>query len=100
MLDESTDLTVDKYLSIYARYIKGGKPVTQMLCSAPVADGKAHTIVNCVAQELNKMGIDFDKCTSLATDGASSMMGKHAGTGKQIQSKYASFCTQIHCIAH
>ena len=67
MLD--ADLTVDKYLSICARYIKGGKPVTQMLYKAPVADGKAYTIVNCVTQELNKMSIVFDKSTSLATDG-------------------------------
>ena len=56
MLDESTDHTVKKYLSICARYIKGGKPVTQMLCNAPVADGKAHTICKLCCTRIKQNG--------------------------------------------
>ena len=63
-------------------------------------NGKAHTIVKYVEDELNKLGIALDKCTSLATDGASVMMGRKAGVGVQIKSKHAPFCIQTHCFAH
>ena len=49
-------------------------------------------IVNCFVHEFQAMGIDLAKCTSLASDGAASMMGKHKGVGKQMQSKYSPYC--------
>ena len=100
MLDESTDVTVDRRLSICARYAKGGEPKTDMLCYVSVHDGRSHTIVNCVVHEFEVMGIDLTKSTSLATDGAASMMGRHTGVGKQMQSKYSPFCILTHCITH
>ena len=100
MLDESTDVTVDKRLSICVRYVKDGESVTKMLCNVPVDDGRAHTIVNTVVQEFQRVDLDLANCTSLATDGAAVMMGKHTGVGKQMVSKYSPFCTQIHCMAH
>lgn len=100
MLDESTDVTVQKRLSICIRYVKAGEPLTKMLCNVHVDDGCAHTIMNTVVQEFERLDIDLSKCTSLATDGAASMMGKHKGVGKQLISKYSPFCVQTHCIAH
>ncbi|XP_052233429.1 zinc finger protein 862-like [Dreissena polymorpha] len=100
MLDESTDLTVDKRLSICVRYIKAGEPVTNMLVNVHLEDGTAHTIMNCVAHEFERHGIDLANCTSLATDGAAVMLGKHKGVGQQLVSKYSPFCIQTHCMAH
>lgn len=100
LLDESTDIANEKRLSICVRFVKEGTPVTKFLCNVPIDDGCAHTIVNCVIDQMNRFGLDISKCVSLATDGASAMMGKHTGVGKQIESKYAPFCTQTHCVAH
>ena len=100
MLDESTDITVDKRLSICVRYVKFGVPVTKFLINVPLVDGRAHTIVNSVVQQCIDLGIDLTKMTSLATDGASVMMGHKTGVGVQMKSKHSPFSIQTHCIAH
>ena len=52
MLDESTDITVEKKLSICVRYVnKMGKAETTFLCNVPLADGCAHTIVSTVSEQ-------------------------------------------------
>lgn len=100
MLDESTDITVQKRLSVCIRYVKSGEAVTQFLCNVSIEDGKAYTLVNCVIKILEDFGIPLESCVSLATDGAAVMMGRKSGVGVQIQSKYAPFCIQTHCVAH
>lgn len=100
MIDESTDLTVDKRLSVCIRYVKNGEPLTKFLCNVPLEDGKATTIVNSIVKTFEQLGLSLSACVSLATDGASVMTGKKAGVGVQLQSKYAPFCIQTHCIAH
>lgn len=100
MLDESTDVTIDKRLSICVRYVKDGEPQTKMLCNVHLDDGCAHTIVNCVSEQFKTFGVDLDSCTSLATDGAAVMLGRHKGVGKQLVSKYSPYCVQTHCMAH
>jgi hypothetical protein len=50
MLDESTDVTVDKRLSSCVTHVKAGEPLNKML-------GNIHTIMNCVAQEFENFGI-------------------------------------------
>ena len=52
MLDESTDIGVEKRLSICVRYVKNGEPCSTFLCSVHLDDGCAITIVNCVVNEL------------------------------------------------
>ena len=100
MLDESTDIAVSKHLSICVCYVKSGRPVTKFLCNVALADGKAYTIVNCVVEKLQELGLNLSNCTSVATDGASVMMGKHTGVGVQMKAKYSPFAVQVHCIAH
>ena len=63
-------------------------------------DGRAHTFVNSVVQQCSDLGIDLTKMTSLATDGASVMMGHKTGVGVQMKSKHYPFSIQTHCIAH
>ena len=71
MLDESTDLTAHKHLSICVRYLKEGNPVTKFLKNLPIKVGKAHAIVSEVIVCLSSMlGLDTGKMVSLGTDGA------------------------------
>ena len=100
LLDESTDITVSKRLSICVRYVKHGQAITSFLASAEIPDGCAYTIVESVHKTITNLGLDLTKCVSLATDGASVMMGKKTGVGVQLKSKFCPFITQTHCIAH
>ena len=75
MLDESTDIGVEKPLSICMRYVKHSELTTSFLSNLPLENGCATTIVNCVRAEFQKLGISLDKCVSLATDGAAITMG-------------------------
>jgi hypothetical protein len=57
MLDESTDISVKKRLSICMRYVRNGAIFTTFICNLPLADGCAITIINCVFDEFSKLGI-------------------------------------------
>ena len=100
MLDESTDISVEKHLSICIRYVKNGEPCTKFLANVKVNDGCATTIVNALYDCVSSLGIDMSKCVSLATDGASVMLGKKTGVGVQVKAKYSPFAIQTHCFAH
>ncbi|XP_053392615.1 zinc finger protein 862-like [Mercenaria mercenaria] len=100
LLDESTDITVSKRLSICVRYVRNGQAVTSFLASTEIPDGCAYTIVESVHKVITSLGLDLTKCVSLATDGASVMTGKKTGVGVQLKSKFCPFLTQTHCIAH
>ena len=60
MLDKSTDMTIDKRLSICIWYVKAGEAFTQM-CNFPVEDGCAYTIVRTVFKQFESLGRDLDK---------------------------------------
>ena len=76
LLDESTDIRVSKRLSLCVRYVKGGNAVSNFLTNLKIPDGRAHTIVKATMHFLESAGVDMTKCVSLATDGASVMLGK------------------------
>ena len=88
MIDENTDLSVQKHLSVCVRFVKNGEAVTKFLGNMSVADGKAHTIVQALVTCLHDRGLDPTKIVSLATDGTSTMMGRKTGVGVQLKSKY------------
>lgn len=100
MIDESTDIAVQKHLSVCIRYVINGEPVTKFLANIAIDDGKAHTIVSELTKCISEVGLDLSKLVSLATDGASTMTGKKTGVGVQMKSKHSPFVVQTHCIAH
>ena len=100
LLDESTDISVQKHLSICIRYVHYGEPVTKFLTNVSLVDGKAHTIVSVTVKCLEDFGLPLSNMVSLATDGASVMTRKKTGVGVQLKAKYSPFSTQTHCIAH
>ena len=100
LLDETTDITVRKRLSICVGYFYGGTAETSFLGNAELPDGRAHTITAAVQKFLEEASIDMSKCVSLATDGASVMTGHKSGVGVQIKSKFSPFISLTHCVAH
>lgn len=89
MVDESTDLSVEKHLSVCVRYVNDGQVITKFLINTSIPDGKAHTITECITASLDKLGLDKTKIVSVATDGASVMTGRKTGVGVQLKAKAA-----------
>lgn len=44
--------------------------------------------------------IDMRKITSLASDGASVMVGRRNGVGVRLRNSHCPYLVQIHCVAH
>ena len=100
MMDKSTDLAIQKHLSVCIRYVKYGEQTTKFLTNVNIDDGKAHTIVSELTQCLLSLGLDATKLVSIATDGAATMTGKKTGVAVQVRSKLSPFVVATHCIAH
>ena len=95
MIDESTNISIQKKLSICVRYVVNGESQTEFLANVKIDNGYAHTIVRHLVAKLESLNIDKGKMVSLA-----SMFGRKTGVGVQIKSKYSPFLVQTRCIAH
>ena len=61
MIDESTDLSVQKHLSVCVRYVTNVEAFTKCLANVAIEDGKAHSIVSKLTQCLTNLGLDPGK---------------------------------------
>ena len=99
LLDKSTDISVQKHLSICIRYVHYGEPVTKFLTNVSLDDGKAHTIVSVTVKCLEVFCLPLSNMVSLATDGASVMTGKKTDVGVQLKAEYPHFQLK-HIVLH
>lgn len=100
MVDESTDVGVNKLLVIYVKYISQSNTVgTTFLCNMEVADGTADTIHSVILSTLNHHRIPLERMTAFASDGASVMTGCNNGVGVKLKESNP-YLFSIHCIAH
>ena len=100
VIDESTDVSVYKKLAVYVRVVSAGRPSMHFVRNMDIPDGKAATIVNALHDFAKSKGLDFAKVSSLASDGASVMTGKHNGVGARLRENSSPYLIQIHCAAH
>lgn len=100
-LDESTDISVEKKLVLCIKYLEEGfVPKTEYLTNIKLPAGDSDTIVTVLADTFQSLGIPLASVVSLATDGASTMMGKRNGVGVQLKDKYCPYLVHTHCLAH
>ena len=99
MLDESTDRSTEKTLMLYVCYLKQGKSVTRFLSVVELLGGTAEVIFESVKAIFALYKVPFDKCISIATDGASVMTGIRSGVTTRF-SEQNPFIIKSHCIAH
>ncbi|XP_071168230.1 zinc finger protein 862-like [Mytilus edulis] len=99
MLDESTDRTTEKTLMLYVRYIKSNVSVTRFLSVLELSGGTADVIFTAVKTLFDMYDLDFSKCISISTDGASVMTGIRSGVTTKF-SEQNPFIIKTHCIAH
>ena len=91
MLDESTDRSTEKTLMVYVKYIKSNVSVTRFLSVIELSNGTADCIFNAVKELFNMFRLDFSKCISISTDGASVMTGIRSGVTTRFSDQFVCF---------
>uniref|UniRef100_A0A8C4YYV9 HAT C-terminal dimerisation domain-containing protein n=1 Tax=Gadus morhua TaxID=8049 RepID=A0A8C4YYV9_GADMO len=87
IIDETVNITVDKKLILYVKLQVGGRVETCFVGNYDVHSGTAQCIFDKVAEILRGRNVELSRVIGLGSDGASVMMGRHAGVG-------------VHCVAH
>ena len=101
ILDESTDVSVIKKLSVFVRYVcpKTYNVLTRFLCHMDLPDGTANNIVKGVTDMLLEKRVPISNLTGLGNDGASVMTGRLNGVGVKLREE-AAYLVHVHCVAH
>ena len=106
-IDESTDITDVVQLAIFIRGVGDTLKVTEEFVElVPMLDTTtASDIFTALIGALERVGVDWSRVVSLATDGVPSMTGRKAGIGTKFREKVqdtnggCDFWT-FHCILH
>lgn len=87
MLDETTDVTVEKLLAIRTRYFseKSGEVVTPFLGLYPVVHATGEALFQIVRGCLFEYGMCLSDCVGIACDGAAVMVGEHNSVWSRIK---------------
>ncbi|CAI5653367.1 unnamed protein product [Oreochromis niloticus] len=91
-IDEGTDITDVAQLAIFIRGVDDTLTVTEEFVElVPMTDTTtAADIFTALVGALDRVGVDWSRTVSLATDGAPSMIGKKAGVVKKFIDKVQS----------
>ena len=100
MCDESTDISINKELIIFARVVLPNCGVHyRYLQTVELADGRAETIEKALLPCLDNYGLRMDKVSGFGSDGASVMVGRKTGVATRLKRNNPSMLS-IHCINH
>lgn len=102
IIDESTDISVMKYLCVCVRYfsISLKRPMTAFLGIIEiVVEASAVNLSDLLNQFLNKLGLNIKNLIGLGTDGASNLCGKNHSV-YTILKEQAPSLQLIKCVAH
>ena len=99
-IDETTDVSVNKELIVYVRYLVDGEVRTSFLRILELRNGMATTIVDVLVQLCADLDLDIvHHLCGLGSDGASVMLGRNNGVSKLLKDR-VPFLVSNHCIAH
>ena len=100
-IDENTDVSLNKNLVVYTRYLAYWVPRTEFLGMIKVTDGKAETVQIATTSYLfDELGLDPKKMITFGSDGASVMTGAIGGVVALIIMRFCAFMVAVHCICH
>eukprot|EP00066_Takifugu_rubripes_P014554 XP_011603820.1 PREDICTED: general transcription factor II-I repeat domain-containing protein 2-like [Takifugu rubripes] len=91
-IDESTDITDVAQLAIFIRGVDDTLTVTEELVEMVPMSGTTTTddIFTALVGTLDRVGVNWARAVSLATDGAPSMIGRKAGVVTKFKEKVQS----------
>ncbi|XP_060586448.1 uncharacterized protein LOC132742139, partial [Ruditapes philippinarum] len=102
MCDESDDVSVQKKLVIFARFIPectDFQPETHFIENVTIDKGDAETVYQSLKSVVSEKGIDFSNVKFFGSDGAAVMTGKKSGVSARLSSD-RPLIVNIHCMAH
>lgn len=103
MVDEVTDTQVKEQSVIFIQHVENTKvqirflAVNDLLYGAVSANAQTITVI--IKEELVKSGLDIQNFLSLASDGASVMVGKNNGVSALLKRENL-WLSNVHCICH
>lgn len=102
-IDESTDISVHKYLGIVIRYFSYSmkKMITTFLAIAELETADAIGIVNALVKTIHDYGLNIQKMVGLGTDNASVMVGINNGVYKILKEEHGiPHLILVRCVCH
>ena len=100
-VDESTDISVNKYIMLYFKYrpVNSNEYRTSFGGMLQLEACNAASIVIAVKDFYKKHKLDLNKMVMFTSDGASVMLGKINGVAAQLR-KDVPHLVQQHCVSH
>ena len=99
-LDESTLPGNESLLLAYVRFIKGGSLCQELLFARLLeTDTIGESVYRAVEDYIQKKSIPLTSIISCATDGASSVVGRHSGFLSYLKKAVPKVLT-VHCVIH
>jgi hypothetical protein len=100
-IDESTDISVNKYLILYFKYrpVNSSQYKTSFGGMLKLDACDATSIVSAVREFYRKHKLDLNKMVMFTSDGASVMLGKLNGVAARLKIDVPHLVQQ-HCVAH
>ena len=99
VIDESTDVAVNKQLIMYVRYIEPAGPVTSFATILQLEEGSALAIYVAICNQLKVWNVDLGKLVGFASDGAAVMTGVRNGVVARLCADIPHI-VGVHCVAH
>jgi hypothetical protein len=101
LIDESTDISLDKNLIVYVRYYDDQSLTfcTKYLKLIALNSSDASSIFESLISLLNSLGLHTELLTGIATDGAAVMTGVQSGVCKKLK-ELNPYIVSCHCVAH
>ncbi|XP_066968245.1 zinc finger BED domain-containing protein 5-like [Macrobrachium rosenbergii] len=99
-LDESTDISSSSKLLAFIRYSFKGKLNEDMLfCLALEGKCTGDNIFMALDKKLHELGLSWDRCVGICTDGAGAILGKKKGLKAKVHN-VAPHIRFTHCVIH
>ena len=99
-IDETTDVAIRSQMAVIVRFCNQlGEAEEVFLAVASLKNGKSRTILSALLAVLEENELDLSNLTSVATDGASPMVGCRSGVATMLEDM-VPFITRFHCALH
>ena len=85
MVDESTDLGLEKHMIVFINYIDNGSVQTKYLTLIKLASADSSVVYNSLISYLRACDIDISTVYGFGSDGAAVMTGKHNGVANRLK---------------
>ena len=100
-IDESTGISSKSHLLGYVRYCFNNNVHEDFLfCRALEEYTTGEAIFLKVGEVLKEVGLKWEDCVGVSTDGAAAMLGKNLGFHAKVKLQNSGYITFTHCIIH